>query len=185
MKSFLIYAITVGSAFAALLLLHIFNLSSFILRSRLAKQAFKHLIWPVITRRTRFTPPISRSDFLAQLLYWGGTLILNVFQVRSLQEAASRSGFITTLSLIPLLAGSRLSFAANVTGLSRRTFQYLHNTFGFMVTAQLISHIVLSLATRKLNLNEVKDRYGIIVRISPPMGLKLISTRQVVHLSLL
>jgi hypothetical protein len=172
MNSFLIYAIAVGSAFAALLLLHISNLSSFILRSRLAKQAFKHLIWPAITRRTRFTPPISRGDFLVQLLYWGGTSVLNFVQVRSLQEAASRAGSLTILSLIPLVAGSRLSFAADVTGISLRTFRYLHKTFGFMVTAQLISHIALSLGTRKLKLSEVKDRYGIIVRTSPPHGIE-------------
>jgi hypothetical protein len=165
MNPFIIYAIIVGGAFAALFLQHAMGLSSTLLRSRLAKKAFKHLAWSVIVSRTRCTPPITRGDVVAQLLYWGGTLLVNVFQVRSLPEAASRAGSIAILYLIPLVAGGRLSFAADWMGLSLRTFQYLHNTFGLMVSAQLISHVVLVFRTGGLRPLELKDRYGIIVRI--------------------
>jgi hypothetical protein len=163
MNPFTIYAIIVGGAFATLFLQHATGLSSILLRSRLAKKAFKYLAWSVIVSRTRFTPPVTRGDVVAQLLYWGGTLLVNTFQVRSLSEAASRAGSIAILYLIPLVAGSRLSFAADRMGLSLRTFQYLHNTFGLMVSAQLISHVVLVARIGGVRPLELKDRYGTIV----------------------
>lgn len=105
---------------------------------------------------------------MAQLLYWGGTLVVNVFRVRSLPEAASRAGSIALLHLIPLMAGNRLSFVADMIGLSLRTFQYLHNTMGLMVSAQLICHVVLLFRIKGVKPLEMKDRYGIIVRNADP-----------------
>lgn len=174
MDPFTIYALVIGGVFAALFILNTIRLSPILLRSRFAKQIFRHIVWPVLIPRTRLTPPITRGDAIVQSFYWGGTIVANVFRVQNLPQAASRAGSLTILHLVPLMAGSRLSFAADMIGLSLRTYQYLHNTLGVMLTAQLLSHIALLLKCGRVRILESRDRFGVIVRLLSTMRISLI-----------
>ena len=117
----------------------------------------------MILPRQRFSPPISRFDVLSQVCYWCATLIFNVVGFPKLFDAGLRAGSLAVFQVVPLMAGNRLSFTADMMGLSYQGLRYLHYSIGLMVVAQTTAHVVLMIQAQGLDLRDVREKFGIVV----------------------
>lgn len=117
-----------------------------------------------MVRRSRLSSPISRWHALLLFMYWSGTAICNVVGVDTMTQASSRAGSLATLHLIPLLFTNRLSFAADLLGLSLQTYLSLYTSMGLMALVQSLIHTVIFFTHNPINLREDLQLYGFIVR---------------------
>lgn len=163
-----IYAITAGGAFVLLVFYRISAILFLWIQDRTLFLILKHLIYPFLFKRSRFFNPQTRWRVSLTLLYWLGTAACNVVEVRSLPEASSRAGTLSTIHLIPLLFSDRLSFAADLLGLRLHSYLNLHGAMGFMTFVQDVIHILLFLLRNPLRTRESVQFYGLLVRASFP-----------------
>lgn len=126
------YGVVAGGMFAILFLHHLYKLTSPWIQHRTLFYVFKYLIYPTICRRGRIHGAITRWRAFLTLLYWLGTATCNIVGVKAVSEAGNRAGILSILYLIPLLFSSRLSFAADILGLSLITYNKLYGSVGFM-----------------------------------------------------
>lgn len=164
MQPVLLYAIVVGGLLGSFFAYRASLGISDIVRSRLAALILKHLIYPFVFRRQRFLPPVTRLHILTQVLYWSGTVVCNFIGISDFPEASSRAGTLAIFHFIPLMLGSRLSFAADLLGLPYRTFIHLHSSVGLMAVVQSTLHVVLAFKSQNVNLQRMNTRFGLVVR---------------------
>lgn len=125
----------------------------------------KHLIYPFVFRRHRFLTPITRFHFLLQSVYWIGTFICSSFGVRDLREAGARAGALAVIQFMPLFFGNHLSFAADLLGISLRSYRRFHSSAGLMAGILGSFHVAINLRHgTNLNLKNQMRLYGFIVR---------------------
>jgi hypothetical protein len=163
MDASLIYAVIVGSLLMVFTLQHISNNILIFFQSRILAWVLKHLVWPIIVPRQRFLPPISRFDAISQFCYWCATAAFNIVKTSTLSKAGLRAGSLAVFQIIPLMAGNRLSFTADLMGLSYRGIRYIHSSMGLMVVAQSTCHVVLMIKAHRLDLRDIRERFGIVV----------------------
>ena len=162
MKATLIYGSAVGGCFLLLLLVNINRWLGVHVYTPSHSAIVRNLAYPFLYGRNRFVDPISRLDFILQLIYWTGTLAFNIVGVNNFLDASKRAAEIAIVHLVPLLAGSRLSLAADALGLPFRTWYQVHKTAGLMVFVQSMAHTILLLKAKHLTL-DLKSRFGLVV----------------------
>ena len=169
MDPVIIYGIIAGAISA---ILAIYRASSHIsrwLQQRTLFYVFKYLIYPTFIRRRRFLGPFTRWRILCTLVHWIATAVCNVVGVRDLPQASSRAGSLATLHLVPLLFGNRLSFTADLLGLSLQTCVVLHKSIGIMAVIQASVHTILFFMRSTLTLQSSRHFWGLLV--PKPMSL--------------
>ena len=158
-----IYGIVAGGMFAFLFLLRLYETLLRWIQNRTLFYIFKYLIYPTLYRRRRFLEPITRWQLFLTLVYWLGTATCNVVGVRSISCAWNRAGVLSVLHLIPLLFSSRLSFAADLIGLSLTNYFKLHKSLGFMAILQGLIHILIYVTHHKFRISNPVHIYGLLV----------------------
>lgn len=174
----LFYAIT-GAGITAVLL--VFQLSRRVhrfLQDSVLIFLFRHVVYPLCINRHTLVGPWSRGVVLLQAFYWAATLFCSCFQIQSLPEAATRTGILSLINLVPLYLGFQLSFVADILGVSLRLWRHLHGTLGVIAVVLALVHVSISLATDRGILQGRKGLYTILVRsVSTQARLKLIVTK--------
>lgn len=168
-----IYGIVAGGMFFVLLLYRMYTRISRWIQNRTIFYIFRYLIYPTLCRRRRFLEPITRWQSLLTLIYWLSTAVCNLVGVRTLPQAGSRAGVLSVLHLIPLLFTSRLSFAADLFGLSLKTYFQLHGSLGLMATLQGLIHILIYVTHNTFRISDPLQFYGLLVFIQHLLILKL------------
>ena len=87
--------------------------------------------------------------------------------VGTTSQVASRSGILSTINLVSLFTGSRLSLAADALGWSLRAQMVAHKWVGLLVTGQALLHSASSLAMPHWDELHVT---GIVVGIVHPLA---------------
>lgn len=159
-----IYGITAGGMFLGLLSYRIFSIMSCWIQDRTLFLMLKYLVYPFIFRRRTFLQPFNRWRLLLLTLYWSATMTCNLIGIKSLAEAGTRAGVLSTLHIIPLTFSNRLSFVADLLGLSLHTFHALHGSIGFMAIVQALIHVLIFVLHNALRLRDPLHFYGFLVR---------------------
>jgi hypothetical protein len=168
MDTYLIYATVVGSVFAFFLIRHAHKLIMAFLWSRQVFVFLYRHLYPVLVKRNRVLPAITRLHVLLQAFYWAGTIVCNTVGISGLADGSSRAGALALVILVPLLFSDRLSFAADILSLSHRTYLQIHKAMGVMAVLQLTAHIVLESISGNFVLSRAKDTYGLVVSSQTP-----------------
>ena len=158
-----IYGITAGGI---LFVLFVFRLSSSIsiwIQDRTFFLILKYLVYPLLWKRHGLIESVSRWRFLLTFVYWSGTAACNFTGVNTLAQVGTRAGILSTIHLIPLLFSNRLSFAADILGLSFQTYSKLHSSLGSMAFAQALLHVVIFFSRNPFHLKETLQFYGFLV----------------------
>ena len=162
----LIYAICMAACLLINILWTLLKWVSKSTRYRILFWLAKHVVYPIVIRRTRFFPPITRLFVLLTLLHWAGTLACNLVNITSLAQAGQRAGLLSVINLAPVLMFWSLGSAATWTGLSIRTIQLVHGSFGTMALFQGIAHIVIQLTHSAFNTQNMIQLSGLLVKRS-------------------
>lgn len=163
MDASLIYAIIVGGLLILLTLQHVASSFFIFFQPQLSAWVLRHLVWPVMLSRRRFTPRITRFDVVSQICYWSITAIFNTVGLSSLFDAGLRAGLLAVFQMVSLMAGNRLSFTADMMGLSYRGLRYIHHTMGLMAVVQATGHIFLMIRVHRPDLRGVREQFGLLV----------------------
>jgi len=170
-----IYAMSVGGLFA---LLFAFNMSvwkrsplSWKLAFRLWKRTIsftvRHLIPPLLTHHNRYLGQWTLADVILHLIHVTANALCLGIKVHSLREAGQRAANLALVNMVLPLAGPHLSFLATSLGVSLKTYQRIHRSFGMVSLPLLIFHICASFATRiPFSLRNSEDRWGLIVSLA-------------------
>ena len=159
-----IYAISVATFFAGMFCLRIFIYCLRYFRRRLLYLFLRYLLYPVFLKRTWFSPPITRWTMMTTLLYWLGTLACNLIGVQDLSSAVTRTGLISVFNLVPLISFQRIALAADLFGLSLRSFQYMHVSLALMVLVQGLVHVTLQVQESGFDMKNGVQFWGLLVR---------------------
>ena len=140
-----IYAIVAGAMLCSLLLYRTCSRVSGWIQDRAIFYAFKYLIYPFFLRRRGFPDPITRWRVTLVSMCWLGTALCNVIEIKTLFEASKTAGVLSVLHLVPLLFSSRLSFAADLLGLSLKFYNGFHGLLGYLAFLQGLTHVPLQI----------------------------------------
>ncbi|KAE8407135.1 FAD-binding domain-containing protein [Aspergillus pseudonomiae] len=116
----------------------------------------KHVLYP------RLFGHISRYRFILQSIYWAGTITCNFVGTHTLSSMAARAGNIAVLNFISLLLAGRIYIAADLLGLSYRSYLHVHRTFAMMTFVQTTLHTVMSIREHGWLPYEQLQFYGIL-----------------------
>ncbi|EQL35119.1 hypothetical protein, variant [Blastomyces dermatitidis ATCC 26199] len=105
---------------------------------------------------------ITCTRMFLHLLHLGGTLACNAVGVRSAREASARVGSLALLHLVSLYLTRQFSFAADLFGVSLRTYQLLHQAISLMAVLQTAVHVATVLPQMAFSLSDRPLRYGFI-----------------------
>ncbi|EED21204.1 hypothetical protein TSTA_084350 [Talaromyces stipitatus ATCC 10500] len=105
----------------------------------------KHFVYSFILKRKTFIGPISRSEFIAQLIYWGGTATCNMFKVTTTSAAGTRAGQLAVVNLALLFFGRRFELLSDLLGIQSATYRRIHQTVGLMTCLQGSVHALLNI----------------------------------------
>ena len=158
-----IYAITAGGVFVVLLLYCASSSISRWIQDRTLFYVFKYLIYPLLIQRRRCLAPFTRWQLLWTVIYWGLTLVCNLIGVRTMSQAGTRAGSLSVLHLIPLCFAGRLSVAADLLGLSWRTYVTLHSSIGVMAFLQALVHALIFVTHSVFLIHDTQQFYGLLV----------------------
>ena len=157
-----IYAIAAGSAFALLLFYHCYSHICRWIQNRTLWFVFKHLVYPILLKRRWFFKPYTRWQCLLLISYWLGTASCNVVGVHTLLHFSSRAGILSVLNIVPLFFSDRLSFAADLLGLSFRGYRSIHSAIAYMALIQGLVHTIITVR-QGLHFREPLHFYGLFV----------------------
>jgi hypothetical protein len=163
MDFLLIYLIIICSIVALPLLLRISTALKKTFQRHVFIALLKHFIYPLLYRRTRVLPPVTRFQFFVYICYATTTLLFNLWGVTTAVEASSRAGVISVANLIPLLFSGRRSLAADILGLNVQTVASAHTAMGLLVSIQATVHAVLATKLSNFRWENMLDFYGFLV----------------------
>lgn len=157
------YAIAAGGLIAVVFLVQISRYIRRILQDSIIAFLFRHAVYPLCVSRHTLLGPWSRGMVLIQVIYWTTTLFFSCFRIRSSSEAASRTGVLSLINLVPLYFGFQLSFVADILGVSIRLWRQLHGTLGVMAAVLALVHAGISITTDRRVIQGYKGLYTILV----------------------
>uniref|UniRef100_A0A093XY46 Respiratory burst oxidase like protein D n=1 Tax=Talaromyces marneffei PM1 TaxID=1077442 RepID=A0A093XY46_TALMA len=135
----------------------------------------KHFVYSFVLKRNAFIGSISRSEFIAQLIYWGGTATCNLFRVTTTSTAGTRAGELAVANLALLILGKRFELLSDLLGIQSSTYRRMHQTVGLMTFLQSLVHVLLNIK-RGLSLKSSFELYGLLYFL---LALRNISASQV------
>jgi hypothetical protein len=167
MDLLLIYFIIVCGVVLLPLLIRLSTAVGEVLERHMLTLILKHLIYPFLYRRMRLLQPVTRFHFSVLLVYVAATLFFNFWRVTTAAEASSRAGLISTANFVPLLFSSRMSIAADLSGLNVRTVASAHTVFGLCASIQAAVHAILATRVSDFTWTNLLDLYGFLVSSTP------------------
>jgi hypothetical protein len=103
------------------------------------------LVYPIILGGDAQIGSLTRLELLLLGLYVATNALCMGLGVKSTTEAATRSGVLSVINLLPLFAGSQLSLVADLLGISLRSQLLLHRCVGMLATGQAILHSTVAI----------------------------------------
>ena len=158
-----IYGVVAGGMLLSLFLYRSYLRISNWIQDRTLFYIFKYLIYPLFFRRRVFLGPVTRGRFTLVFVYWLGTAFCNVIGVKTWSQASSRAGVLSVLHLIPLLFSTRLSFAADLLGLSLKSYIRFHGVLGHMAFWQGLAHVLFQTTHNVFRIRDTLQFYGLLV----------------------
>lgn len=138
-----VYLLSLAGALLASILTRIITVLIRYVCRRLLYLITRHIMYPILVRRTRFFPPITRWRFLSTLAYWAGILVCNFIGVILMSDVANRVGVLSTINFVPLVMFRSLGVAADITGISLQMSQFIHGSLAFITLVEVIMHIAV------------------------------------------
>lgn len=123
----------------------------------------RHLILRQFIKRHSLIGPISWLSFLSHMIFWAGTATCNLWGFPSRREIGLRAGKLALLNFGPLVFSSNLGFAANLLGLSLKSFKQAHRALAVMSAVQSSLHVGISLADGRFSVKDRKQLFGLLV----------------------
>jgi hypothetical protein len=105
----------------------------------------KHLVYPNTLGSSVRISSLTRLEMLFLGLYVLTNALCMGLGVKSTTDAATRSGVLSVINLVPLFAGSRLGLLADLLGVSLRSQLLLHRYMGMLATVQGILHSAVAI----------------------------------------
>lgn len=138
----------------------------------------RHLAYPNILPRIPFVGTATRLQFLIVSLYLLTNLLITT--VGSRTGISSRAAIMSVINLIPLLCGPRLSFVTRLLGISLRASIGSHQWFGRTAIAQMLVHLIVSLAGNGAFTWTTNNLTGVVACSAPSLAKHrlICSTRQ-------
>lgn len=168
MKPTQIYCIAAGGMFLTLFLYQLSSSISHWIQDRTVFYIFKYLIYLFIYKRRYLLPSMTRLRFTLLLIYWTDTAICNVVGVRTISQADSRAEVLFTINLISLFFADRLSFAADLFGLSLQTYIQVHDSIECMTIIQRLIHILIFITRNALHFKDSMQFYDFLISMRLP-----------------
>lgn len=103
----------------------------------------KHLLYPQLFPRIPVVGTATRFDVLVVFIYLLANLLIVILGPKA--EIGARAATMSTVNVIPLLCGQRLSLVTKLLGISLRTSIGSHQWFGRTAVAQVLLHVIISL----------------------------------------
>ena len=102
----------------------------------------KHLFYSNLAHRA-WVIRVTRFHILCLALYLTGNIVCMCTGVgQNRERIGSRVDILSTINLIPLLTGTRLSLTADTLGISLRSHISLHRWIGIISTIQAVIHVL-------------------------------------------
>jgi hypothetical protein len=117
-------------------------------RQYCSRIVYKHLIYPVVILRTRFSDPICRVSLLLEILHLVFIIVCCLINVQSITAAADRAGILSVVHLVPLLLGLHQAFAADLLKLTLQDYRRFHSWLGITAFLLVIFHAIVRLCIR-------------------------------------
>ena len=163
-----IYLLGVIATFLVTVSLRISTFLFRFFRRRLLFLVAKYVLYPVLIRRTFFSPPITRWFFLLSTLYLAATLTCTFLGASSKLEIASRAGVLSTINLVPLIMFRTLSSIADIIGIPLHISHIIHGSVASMVLLQTLLHVIMQLQQTTFDLRNSVHLWGMVVRTYRP-----------------
>ena len=159
----LLYAVAAGGLAAVALVLQIARHLHRFFQDSLTAFLVRHVVYPLGINRHMLLGPWSRGMILFQVISWAVTVFCSSFQVHNPSEAATRTGRLSLINLVPLYFGVQLSFVADILGVSLRLWRQLHGTLGVIAVVLALVHAGISLGIDRGLLRGGKGLYPLLV----------------------
>jgi hypothetical protein len=153
------YGVALGGVLMLWLLMRV---SSYLFR-KWATWSFRYFVYPRLRYRWILIGGMSPVEILLLLLYIGSNGFCMAFRATSTSEVSSRAAILSTINMVPLMVGSRLSVAADLLGVANGSFTMLHRWIGLVSTVQGVTHTVLSVSDRAHFQWNSSNLFGFIV----------------------
>lgn len=122
----------------------------------------RHLLVPRLFRERQSVNP-TRVELLCHLFHWTAVIVCNTCHVVDLNEAATRSGQLAVIHMVPLLIAYQLGFLSRLLGVSYNAIKTVHQSLAFMALMQSTLHVVLQLQINDTHIQSMM--FQIIVSI--------------------
>lgn len=133
------------------------------MRYRVCFSLAKHVVYPILLKRTRLFPPVTRLFVLLNLLYWAGTLVYNFFHISSLATAGQRAGILAVINFALTIMFWSLTTAASLLGFAPRSAHVVHGSLGIMALLQAVVHVAVQLQLFPFSTSDTTQLSGLLV----------------------
>ena len=86
-----------------------------------------------------------------------------MIEIKTLSEASKIAAVLSVLHLIPLLFSSRLSFAADLLGMSLKSDNGFHGLLGYMAFLQKLTHVLLQIIHNVFRIRDALQFFGLLI----------------------
>ncbi len=160
-----IYATAAGGFFFVFIIVNLLS-HTVRFREKISLLTFKHLTYSYFLNRHRLLGPWSRTDVLVQLIYITINVFCLSFRVSTISKAGLQAGNLSLVNMIPLFAGTHLSFLADLLGFPLNSYRRVHRSAGLMVFALILFHVLVVVANRTtFSLKVPEHLFGLIVSL--------------------
>ena len=175
MNPSLIYAAVAGGIAASLLVLQFSRYIYHFHQRTVSVLLLRHLVYPLLIDGHALVGPWTRGVISLQLLYWITTIFCSTFRVSSLAEAATRTGTLSLVNLVPLYFGFHLAFIADLLGVSLRLWKGLHGSIGVVAFVLAVAHATIHLATGERGPPGARSLFSILASLTAPLGYVMLT----------
>lgn len=173
-----IYAIAAGGVFILFIIANCLHYIKWLVK-HIAFFTSRYLTYCYLVRRHRFLGPWTRAGILVQVIYIAINVFCLTFQVSKLSQVSLRAGTLSLINMIPLFAGSHLSFLADVLGVSLATYRRIHRSGSLVSFALGLCHVMMAVIGRgSLTLATPRYLFGLIASNRHGFCLRLADFRR-------
>ena len=108
----------------------------------------RHLIYPLLLNRNRFTSSITRLDVMFLVIYLATNGVVLGFSVTTRSELAHRAAIASLVNTVPLFFGVRTNPLMSFVGVPLSKYYFAHHCFGRVAIAEALLHAGLSMANQ-------------------------------------
>jgi Ferric reductase like transmembrane component len=157
------YGLALGSLFALWLLVRFLTTMGYYAVPYITAGFLRHVAYLRLWSRLILLGGMSPFELLLLIIYLCSNGFCMAYRATSRDDISSRAAILSTINMIPLLVGSRLSMVARFLGLANRTYLLLHRWVGLLSAVQGVVHTILAVSNRATFQWNSSSLYGFIV----------------------